>query len=82
LADTDPLEFWQESFGDDYTDRNAYADWKVENGMQVFGRILAGLQIESVLEVGSNIGINLLAPGPALSRPNQAVCGGAQPEGL
>ncbi|OGP71876.1 MAG: hypothetical protein A2Z73_01235 [Deltaproteobacteria bacterium RBG_13_60_28] len=61
MADTDPLEFWKDSFGDAYTNRNEYADWKVEDGVQVFRRILAGLKIESVLEVGSNIGINLLA---------------------
>lgn len=61
MTDTDPLEFWKDSFGDAYTDRNEYADWKVEDGVQVFQRILAGLKIESVLEVGSNIGINLLA---------------------
>jgi pseudaminic acid biosynthesis-associated methylase len=57
----DPLEFWKSSFGDAYTDRNAYADWKVDQGVQVFQRILEGLEIQSVLEVGSNIGINLLA---------------------
>ena len=61
MADTGPLEFWKSSFGDEYTERNEYADWKVENGIQVFRRILAGLEIESILEVGSNIGINLAA---------------------
>lgn len=57
----DPLELWRSAFGDEYTDRNAYAQWKVEEGAKAFQRILTGIQVKSILEVGSNIGINLLA---------------------
>ncbi|MBM3157605.1 MAG: methyltransferase domain-containing protein [Chloroflexi bacterium] len=54
------LEAWTGQFGDEYVNRNDYADWKMEPGTEAFRRILGGLDIESVLEVGSNIGLNLL----------------------
>jgi len=54
------LEAWTGQFGDEYMDRNEYADWKMVPGVEAFRRILGGLEIESVLEVGSNIGLNLL----------------------
>lgn len=54
------LEAWAGQFGDEYVDRNDYADWKMGPGTEAFRRILGGLDIESVLEVGSNIGLNLL----------------------
>jgi len=54
------LEAWSGPFGDAYVDRNAYADWKMEPGTKAFRRIIGGLDIKSVLEVGSSIGLNLL----------------------
>jgi len=54
------LEAWTGGFGDEYVNRNDYADWKMEQGTEAFRRVLGGLNIESALEVGSNIGLNLL----------------------
>jgi pseudaminic acid biosynthesis-associated methylase len=53
------LEVWTGRFGDEYVDRNDYADWKMEYGVKAFRRIIGGLDIGSILEVGSNIGLNL-----------------------
>ena len=60
VAMTPQLKAWTDQFGDEYVNRNEYADWKMEPGVEAFRRILGGLDIESVLEVGSNIGLNLL----------------------
>ncbi|HZR22195.1 MAG TPA: pseudaminic acid biosynthesis-associated methylase [Vicinamibacterales bacterium] len=81
-----PLRQWQGSFGASYIERNrATADVTAE-ATAVFGRILdaAGVrrQIGSVLEVGANVGINLIglraALGEAVSlhalEPNAAAC--------
>lgn len=57
--DTDQLSHWRGKFGDDYVHRNAYEDWKLNYGKEAFKRILNGLDFESILEVGSNIGLNL-----------------------
>ena len=54
------LEAWAGQFGDEYVNRNDYADWKMGLGTEAFRRILGGLNIQSVLEVGSSIGLNLL----------------------
>lgn len=54
-------QFWAGQFGDDYTDRNTGARWVASN-LALFGRILtvtAG--IRSVLELGANRGLNLIA---------------------
>lgn len=52
-------KIWCGEFGDDYLNRNEYSDDKMVQGIEAFRRILGGLEIESVLEVGSNIGLNL-----------------------
>jgi len=57
---TSQLEAWTGQLGDEYLDRNEYADWKMGPGTEAFRRMLGGLDIESVLEVGSNVGLNLL----------------------
>lgn len=57
---TAQLKKWCGHFGDEYVNRNDYADWKMEQGVEAFRRILGGLKFASVLEVGSNIGLNLL----------------------
>lgn len=56
-----PVYAWQGEFGDRYVDRNDYADWKIANGVVAFDRMLGRLPITSILEVGCNIGLNLLA---------------------
>jgi pseudaminic acid biosynthesis-associated methylase len=57
---TPQLAAWTGEFGNDYVDRNDFAEWKLEQGMEVFRRVLAGLEFDSVLEVGCNIGLNLI----------------------
>ncbi len=57
---TNQLNKWSGEFGDEYVKRNEFADWKMDPGTKAFRRIVDGLQFESVLEVGSNIGLNLL----------------------
>jgi pseudaminic acid biosynthesis-associated methylase len=57
---TPQIEAWAGQFGNEYVDRNEYADWKMDPGTKAFRRILGGLKIQSVLEVGSSIGLNLL----------------------
>lgn len=53
--------FWAGEFGDAYTERNTGARWIASN-LALFGRILAGTRdIGSVLELGANRGLNLLA---------------------
>lgn len=49
---------WKGKFGNKYTDR-CPVEWKPR--IAVFDKLLSGLNIESVLEVGCNLGHNLLA---------------------
>jgi spore coat polysaccharide biosynthesis protein SpsF len=54
-------QFWAGQFGDDYTDRNAGARWVASN-LALFGRVLAATAgVRSVLELGANRGLNLIA---------------------
>jgi pseudaminic acid biosynthesis-associated methylase len=54
-------EFWAGDFGNDYTNRNTYAQWIASN-TALFSKILARTSgIESILELGANRGLNLLA---------------------
>lgn len=81
-----PLGHWQRSFGASYIERNQATSDVTAEASVVFGRILdaAGVraQIGTVLEVGANVGINLVglrrALGPAASlsalEPNAAAC--------
>lgn len=58
---TEQENFWAGSFGDDYTQRNQSADW-VNNNSELFKKIFAQTQsINSVIEFGANIGLNLRA---------------------
>jgi pseudaminic acid biosynthesis-associated methylase len=57
---TPQLEAWTGQFGDEYIDRNEYAEWKMGPGVEAFSRMLGDIQLDSVLEVGSNIGLNLV----------------------
>ena len=57
----DQEAFWKGRFGDNYTDRNVGSGWVAAN-TALFGRILARVQhLQEVLELGSNIGLNLMA---------------------
>ncbi len=53
------LAAWTSDFGDEYLARNEFADWKLEYGKEAFRRMLGRISFVSVLEVGSNIGLNL-----------------------
>jgi pseudaminic acid biosynthesis-associated methylase len=55
---TEQLAAWHGEFGNSYTDRNVI-DWWVR--MPAFKRMLEGLEIHRVLEVGCNRGHNLRA---------------------
>jgi pseudaminic acid biosynthesis-associated methylase len=57
--DTDQLKHWTGSFGNEYIDRNKYEEWKIEQGKTGFNIILKNIEFNSILEVGSNIGLNL-----------------------
>ena len=58
---TSQEEFWAGEFGNDYTERNAEARWIASN-IALFAKILARTRgISSVLELGANRGLNLLA---------------------
>lgn len=53
--------FWAGEFGDQYTERNTGPRWIASN-LALFSRILSGTRdIRSVLELGANRGLNLLA---------------------
>jgi spore coat polysaccharide biosynthesis protein SpsF len=58
---TSQEEFWAGDFGDDYTARNRGVDWIASN-TALFAKILerAG-PVKTVIEFGSNIGLNLQA---------------------
>lgn len=54
-------EFWAGQFGDDYTERNTGARWVASN-LALFSRVLARTRgVQSVLELGANRGLNLIA---------------------
>lgn len=54
-------QFWQGNFGNEYSDRNRGISWVTSN-ISFFSRILNRTRgIDSFLELGSNIGLNLMA---------------------
>ena len=55
------LKTWSGSFGDDYRQRNDLAQWRIPLAAKAFQQIFKNIEIASLLEVGSNIGINLAA---------------------
>lgn len=60
-AKTEQEKFWEGSFGDDYIERNKGAGLLASN-ISLFSRALKYAdRIESVLESGANIGLNLRA---------------------
>jgi pseudaminic acid biosynthesis-associated methylase len=69
---TEQEQFWAESFGDEYSARNVGDKW-VANNTALFAKVLAHTKtVNSVIEFGANIGLNLhairrLLPSVALS---------------
>lgn len=61
MNENNQLKAWTGDFGDDYIQRNELAEWKLPLVAEVFQPILNSIEIKSVLEVGSNVGINLAA---------------------
>lgn len=57
---TEQLREWSATFGNDYVERNALEEWKIKPGVEAFRRMIGGLELDSILEVGSNIGLNLV----------------------
>jgi pseudaminic acid biosynthesis-associated methylase len=60
IIDTQQLRQWCGDFGDDYVSRNSFEDWKLEPGKEAFRRILKKIEINSIMEIGCNIGLNLI----------------------
>jgi len=81
----DPLEQWRGEFGDAYTDRNS-DETATREAATIFDRILhaSGIRgdVRSILEVGANVGINLIGLRRALGQdiilaavePNPRAC--------
>lgn len=58
---TEQEAFWKGDFGNEYTDRNRGAGWVAAN-TALFSKVLTRTEsVKSVLEFGSNIGLNLMA---------------------
>ncbi len=58
---TEQEAFWHGEFGNAYADRNKGPDWVGANEA-FFAKVLGGAgELRSVLELGSNIGLNLMA---------------------
>lgn len=63
---TEQEKFWEGEFGNEYVKRNTGNNWIASN-TAFFGRVLQRTSnIESVLEIGSSIGLNLVALKPLL----------------
>lgn len=60
MVKNETVEFWRGDFGDEYTQRNANG---IHNNIAFFSSILTSCSkgVESVLELGSNRGLNLMA---------------------
>ncbi len=58
---TEQESFWQGQFGNEYTDRNRGKKWVAANSA-FFSEVLKHTsEVSSILELGSNIGLNLMA---------------------
>lgn len=66
------IEEWIGNLGDKYIERNEFAAWKIPYGVKAFRRILNRLDIKSILEVGSNMGLNLYYISQIIKRDLQA----------
>lgn len=54
------LKFWTGKFGQSYWRRNQLSPENIKIGVKAYRRIFDGIKVNSVLEVGSNIGNNLV----------------------
>lgn len=61
MNDKKQLKAWTGEFGDDYIRRNEFEEWKIPLISDIYQPILEQVEIDSILEIGSNIGINLAA---------------------
>lgn len=57
---TSQLEKWTSDFGDEYAERNAFEEWRMLPGTEAFRRMMSGREVDSVLEVGCSVGLNLI----------------------
>lgn len=58
---TEQEAFWEGDFGNEYADRNRGTGWVAAN-LALFSRIFTDTRnVQGVLELGSNIGLNLMA---------------------
>jgi len=55
------IKHWAGSFGDDYILRNEFSQDKIDQITRAFKKIIGSLNLNSILEVGSNVGNNLVA---------------------
>lgn len=61
MNDLTPQDFWAGTFGDKYTDRNI-SEQLLASNLSFFSKILESCEsIESVLELGANVGMNIKA---------------------
>ncbi|MFC7050486.1 pseudaminic acid biosynthesis-associated methylase [Emcibacter nanhaiensis] len=63
-SNTEQTSFWRGEFGDEYIDRNAADAEHLRNRLAMWSRIIAPMRDEMpkrILEIGSNIGLNLRA---------------------
>jgi pseudaminic acid biosynthesis-associated methylase len=57
---TEQERFWAGSFGDEYINRNV-SDQLYKSNVHLFTKILGQIDIETILEIGANVGMNLKA---------------------
>jgi hypothetical protein len=57
---TSQLAKWASDFGAEYAERNAFAEWRMIPGTEAFRRMMGGRDVDSVLEVGCSVGLNLI----------------------
>lgn len=61
MQKTDQENFWEGKFGDEYTGRNQEEIW-IPSNTALFSKILAATRgVQSILELGPNLGLNLRA---------------------
>ena len=57
-------DFWMGAFGDEYATRNSKAETLIPGNISLFTKVLENIKsggISSIIEFGSNIGLNLIA---------------------
>jgi len=59
-GETYQLNQWSGQFGNDYVDRNTFEKWKMDPGKKAFQSMIGSRTVDSILEIGSNRGLNLI----------------------